>query len=252
MRKIKQCIRSERTRWRVWLWWICEIFVLFSMLLSVYRGSLSDVLVCVLVGIGVAAPYIAECFGYRASDALFAFALLYLLASMSGRIYKLYYLIAHWDKLLHLSGGVVFALFGSYIPVLLNEKYEDDRRLRAFFAVMFSISISAVWEFYEFGMDRWFGMDMQRDTIITALHSYDLGNAPGVIGSIDQIDSVVVNGEELAGYIDIGLIDTMGDMLIETAGALAYALIFAFSGGHHAAFTYIGTTDPSCKSDANA
>ena len=236
----------------MWFWTVCELFVLYSMLRSLHLGPVSDALVCLLVGIGVAVPYILEAFGYRMSDMLFVFSLLYLLASMSGRIYKLYYLVAHWDKLLHLCGGVIFALLGSYLPVAINKKYENDRLLRVLFAVLFSISVSALWEFYEFGMDRWFGMDMQRDTIITALHSYDLGNAPGVIGSIDQIDSVVVNGEELAGYIDIGLIDTMGDMLIETVGALVYTLIFAFSGGRHAAFTYIGTTDPSCRSDANA
>ena len=158
--------------------------------------------------------------------------------SCAGRIYKLYYLIAHWDKLLHLCGGVVFALFGSYLPVVINRKYENDRLLRVLVALMFSISVSALWEFYEFGMDRWFGMDMQRDTIIRAIHSYDLGEATGVIGSIDQIDSVIVNGEPLEGYIDIGLIDTMGDMMIETVGAAAYAVVFALDKGRHPAFIH--------------
>lgn len=213
MQKVKLSIQSEQTRWRMWFWTVCELFVLYSMLHSLHSGPVSDALVCLLVGIGVAVPYILEAFGYRMSDILFVFSLLYLLASMSGRIYKLYYLVAHWDKLLHLCGGVLFAL-------------------------MFSISVSALWEFYEFGMDRWFGMDMQRDTIIHAIHSYDLGEVTGVIGSIDQIDSVIVNGEPLEGYIDIGLIDTMGDMMIETAGAAAYAVVFALDKGRHPAFIH--------------
>ena len=174
MQKVKLSIQAEQTRWRVWFWTVCELFVLYSMLRSLHSGPASDALVCLLVGIGVAVPYILEAFGYRMSDTLFVFSLLYLLASMSGRIYKLYYLIAHWDKLLHLCGGVVFALLGSYLPVVINRKYENDRLLRVLFALMFSISVSALWEFYEFGMDRWFGMDMHRDTIIHAIHSYDL------------------------------------------------------------------------------
>ena len=185
MQKVKLSIQSEQTRWRMWFWTVCELFVLYSMLRSLHSGPVSDALVCLLVGIGVAVPYILEAFGYRMSDMLFVFSLLYLLASMSGRIYKLYYLVAHWDKLMHLCGGVVFALLGSYLPVVINRKYENDRLLRVLFALMFSISVSALWEFYEFGMDRWFGMDMQRDTIIHAIHSYDLGEATGVIGSID-------------------------------------------------------------------
>lgn len=59
-----------------------------------------------------------------------------------------------------------------------------------------------------------------------------------MIGSIDQIDSVIVNGEPLEGYIDIGLIDTMGDMMIETVGAAAYAVVFALDKGRHPAFIH--------------
>lgn len=235
----------------MWFWTVCELFVLYSMLRSLHSGPVSDALVCLLVGVGVAVPYILEAFGYRMSDTLFVFSLLYLLASMSGRIYKLYYLIAHWDKLLHLCGGVVFALFGSYLPVVINRKYENDRLLRVLFAVLFSISVSALWEFYEFGI-RWFGMDMQRDTIIHAIHSYDLGEATGVIGSIDQIDSVIVNGEPLEGYIDIGLIDTMGDMMIETAGAAAYAVVFALDKGRHPAFIHAAMASLPGKKSVHA
>ena len=239
MQTVKQCIQTEPARWRVWLWAACELFVLYSLLRSLHLGPVSDALVCLLVGIGVTVPYILEAFGCRVSDGLLVFCLFYLLASMSGRIYKLYYLIAHWDKLLHLCGGVMFALLGSYLPVAINPKYADDRLLRILFAVLLSVSVSALWEFYEFGMDSLFGTDMQRDTVIHAIYSYDLGEATGVIGSIEQIESVIVNGRPLEGYIDIGLIDTMGDMMIETAGAVGYAAVFALDKGRHPAFTRV-------------
>ena len=87
MQKVKLSIQSEQTHWRVWFWTVCELFVLYSMLRSLHLGPVSDALVCLLVGIGVAVPYILEAFGYRMSDILFVFSLLYLLASMSGRIY---------------------------------------------------------------------------------------------------------------------------------------------------------------------
>lgn len=75
MQKVKLSIQSEQTRWRMWFWTVCKLFVLYSMLRSLHSGLASDALVCLLVGIGVAAPYIAECFGYRTSDALFVSAL---------------------------------------------------------------------------------------------------------------------------------------------------------------------------------
>lgn len=43
----------------------------------------------------------------------------------------------------------------------------------------------------------------------------------------------------LEGYIDIGLIDTMGDMMLETAGAVVCAVVFALDRGRHPAFTRV-------------
>lgn len=237
MKPQKQILSTEPPRWRLWVWTGCELFVLYSLLRCMRPESPADALVCLLVGVGACLPWVPERLGCRMSGWLFAFTLFYLLASLSGRIYKLYYLMAHWDKMLHLCGGVAFALVGCYLPVLLNKKYKDDRALRILFAILVSISVAALWEFYEFGMDRLFGMDMQRDTIVTSLHSYDLGGAAGVIGSIENITSVTVNGQTMAGYLDIGLIDTMGDMMIETVGAVVYAVAYALDKGRHPAFT---------------
>lgn len=86
------------------------------------------------------------------------------------------------------------------------------------------MAIATVWEFIEFGADRFFGMDMQDDMVVTQLTSYLLGEGIGVIGSIDSIQSVVVNDITLPGYIDIGLIDSMLDMLLESLSALITCL----------------------------
>ena len=85
---------------------------------------------------------------------------------------------------------------------------------------------------------------MQRDTLVTAIHSYNLGPATGVVGTIDPIESVIVNGVPMEGYLDLGLIDTMGDMFIETVGAMAYAVLFALDRGRHAAITRTADARP--------
>lgn len=55
-----------------------------------------------------------------------------------------------------------------------------------------------------------------------------MGSEKGVAGSISDIQSVIVNGEELSinGYLDIGLIDTMQDMLVCTLGGICYCVCF--------------------------
>ena len=66
---------------------------------------------------------------------------------------------------------------------------------------------------------------MQSDTLMTGLCSYLLGETVGATGSIENITSVAVNGQTLPGYIDIGLMDTMLDLLLETVGAVVTCLL---------------------------
>lgn len=49
---------------------------------------------------------------------------------------------------------------------------------------------------------------------------------------------VSVNGLPLGlnGYLDIGLVDTMTDLLVETLGAILFATAFLLDGGRHPVF----------------
>ena len=78
-------------------------------------------------------------------------------------------------------------------------------------------------------------MDTEADTVIHGLTSYLLGDSLGMTGSIPNIQSVSVNGLLLPvdGYIDIGLIDTMLDMLLETVGAIAACMIILLDKDRH-------------------
>ena len=85
-------------KWRVCLLALCEIFALYSLFRTAGCGTTSDLLVCAAVCLAAAIPDALERFGgIRMSGALLVFSLFYLLASMAGRIYNLFYLTAHWD-----------------------------------------------------------------------------------------------------------------------------------------------------------
>jgi len=170
----------------------------------------------------------------RIHPALYLFALAYGLGPMLGHCWYLYYTVPCWDKLLHISGGVMFAILGAF----LFEALLGDRRKRTavlLFALCFSIAVSVIWEFAEFGADMLFGMDTQDDTVIHSLRSYLLGDSLGMAGTISPIEAVSVNGQPLPvdGYIDIGLIDTMLDMLLETLGAIVTCAILWLDDGRH-------------------
>ena len=94
-----------------------------------------------------------------------------------------------------------------------------------------------MWEFFEFGMDFFLGTDMQKDTVIHAIHSVSLDpTLSNKVVTIPDIQDVVINGESLGlgGYLDIGIIDTMKDLFVNFIGAVVFSLsgfFFARSKG---------------------
>lgn len=101
----------------------------------------------------------------------------------------------------------------------------------AIVSVCFSMTIGVLWEFFEFGMDQIAGYDMQKDTVIHAIRSVSLNpeghNVPVVL---DSITETMVNGKILpvAGYLDVGLWDTMEDLVVNFVGAVIFSVIGYF------------------------
>ena len=173
-------------------------------------------------------------FGCKINTAVYVFAVLYATGPMMGHCWKFYYTIPCWDRLLHLCGGVVFAILGCYLFERLSHG-KANHISAVVFALCFSLAIAVLWEFVEYGADTFLGMDMQDDTVVYGITSYLLGEERGMTGTIDNIQSVVIDGAALPieGYIDVGLHDTMRDMLLEAVGAAVTCGILLLDKGKH-------------------
>ncbi|MGI6007410.1 MAG: hypothetical protein ACOX8E_07975 [Ruminococcus sp.] len=156
-------------------------------------------------------------------------------AEILGEIQEFYIIIPFWDTILHTLNGFLAAAIGFSLVVLLNDNKRVVFSLSPVFiavvAFCFSMTIGVVWEFFEFFMDQLFYLDMQKDTIVHTIGSVMLdpqhGNVPYVLRGIE---STVVNGKDLGlgGYLDIGLIDTMEDLLVNFIGAAVFSVIGFF------------------------
>ncbi len=162
----------------------------------------------------------------------------YALGAMLGHSYKLYYKILRWDELLHLLGGFLFAMVGFELAQSIASNGKSSLWFSVLFGLCFSMAIALAWEFFEYGMDTFFGMDMQNDTVVHSIVSYRLGTEMGMTGSFPDIHQVVIDGTPLAldGFLDIGLHDTMADALVETLGAVLAAVCYANGRGRAALF----------------
>lgn len=177
---------------------------------------------------------IERLFRCEINTAVYLIGVLYAVGPMMGHCWKFYYTIPCWDKLLHLCGGVMFVILGVYLFERLSHG-KANHVSAVIFALCFSLAISVLWEFVEYGADLFLGMDMQDDTVVSGITSYLLGAEKGMTGSIESIRSVIVNGIPLPvdGYIDVGLHDTMLDMLLESIGAFVTCALLLIDKGKH-------------------
>lgn len=216
---------------------LCQVFALVSVAVLAVQGQDSGrIVLAAATLVLVLLPEVVErVFHCKLWTPVYVFSLVYAMGPMLGHAFNFYYLIPGWDKLLHISGGVLFAVVGACLYPALAGQPSPRPLATAVFALCFSMAISMAWEFFEFGSDQLLHTDMQNDTVITEIHSHRLDEEMGAVGHLEHITASAINGEIMAwnGYLDIGLLDTMWDMILETLGALAVALYLAFSQGKH-------------------
>ncbi len=120
----------------------------------------------------------------------FVFASLFL-----GEVRGYYVRYWWWDIALHTASGFLLGIIGFLLVHVLNETEDIGLYMRpgfvAFFAFMFAIGIGALWEIFEFAMDSFFSMNMQKAMF----------NDPS------------------------GLTDTMWDLIVDTLGALTISVL---------------------------
>lgn len=218
---------SKRERFfRASGFFLCQIFTIFTIVITFRSGQYHRLPMALATVFLLFLPALSQrIFHFQFCLPFYLLLLFYALGPMLGQCYNLYYTLSWWDKMLHALGGIVFAVVGSLIYGHFSKQGQENFILCALFSLCFSMAISVLWEFVEFGADQLLGLDMQQDRLISGFHSYLLGAETGVTGSIGDISQVIVNGQLLPGYIDIGLFDTMTDMIWETAGALVVFLL---------------------------
>lgn len=109
-----------------------------------------------------------------------------------GEIYTYYAKLWWWDILMHGSSGVLMGLMGFLLVYVLNSEEKIHINMKPFFVALFSlafaITIGVSWEIFEFSMDKSFGFNMQKS----------------------------------------GLMDTMGDLIVNFIGALLVSTLGFF------------------------
>ena len=157
---------------------------------------------------------------------LFVFASLVL-----GEIFAFYGPFPFWDIILHLLSGFVIASIGLSIVKIIN-KGEKSRLFTLLFAFCFSMTLGTMWECLEFTFDMTARTDAQKDAHVRQISTITLqrdgGNRPVRLDNIEKTDIYLQNGEIITideGFLDIGIMDTMKDILVNMAGATLFCIM---------------------------
>lgn len=234
-RRLKATIRQQPAVFAVYV--VLRLIVVAELVLTILRGEYESAFICLLVLILFILPFfIQQNFGIQLPTTLEIIILLFIFAAeILGELEGYFITYPNWDTMLHTTTGFLCAATGFALIDILNRnsriKFQLSPIYVALAAFCFSMTVGVLWEFFEFGMDRLFHLDMQKDTVVQSITSVMLdptnSNTPV---TIDGIHSVAVNGNDLGfdGYLDIGLYDTMEDLFVNFIGAVTFSVIGYF------------------------
>ncbi|MCI8797520.1 MAG: hypothetical protein HFG89_11835 [Dorea sp.] len=222
-------VGKKRTKVEIVLMAVVVLSIIRQFFLGNYHNMFLGVLTLILFMI----PKVIEMrLGVSIPAGLEAIILIFIFsAEILGEINAFYVKIPIWDTMLHTTNGFLMAAIGFAMIDIFNRSEKFSIKMSpyfvAFVAFCFSMTVGVLWEFFEFSMDWFFQTDMQKDWILPAISSVKLNPNGENVPVKMVIDSVVINGQEwnLGGYLDIGIVDTMKDLMVNFIGAVVFSVV---------------------------
>lgn len=127
---------------------------------------------------------------------IFLYCAIYL-----GEVRSFYYVVPHWDTILHTFSGFMLGCLSFSVISLMNNTERVPMNLTpafvAMFAFCFAVMLGVVWEIYEYLMDGLWHMNMQK--------------------------FMLSDGTLLVGHEALG--DTMKDLMVDCLGAFVTSVV---------------------------
>ncbi len=223
MSRIKKII-ADSDKLSLFFYVILRLIIVISLINQLFVGNMENVFLCILSLILFMLPaFIKKKFKVVFPNVLEISIILFIFAAeILGTINNFYNIFPRFDELLHTVNGFLAASVGFSLIYLLNENLKEFKLSSFFvslFAFCFSMTIGIMWEFFEYSADNLLDKNTQKDTTV-----YELKGA-----FIDDIDYTLVYGKDdemvkIDGYLDIGLHDTMSDLIVNFIGAFIYSI----------------------------
>lgn len=240
LKKIKDAY-NESKKTSIIVYFILRTLVIVSMIRQIIRGDFSNAFLCVLSLFLFTIPsFLQKKLKIRLPNALEIIIYVFIYAAeILGEMHNFYGYFPAWDSILHTLNGFICAGIGFSLVDLLNE---NSKRINlsplyvAIVAFCFSMTIGVLWEFFEYSGDKLVRTDMQKDTVVKTVSTVYLEennrNKAVILKDIektviyDKDNNIIAEIEN--GYLDIGLNDTIKDLMVNLVGAITFSIIGFF------------------------
>ena len=164
--------------------WVMFLSIIIAAIYSIILQNYLTLFTSLIVGLILLIPYFFK-WKYSLSIPMEVelIVLVFIYATLFlGEALAFYHHFWWWDILLHAGSAIIFGFMGFIVLYYLyaHRQIKSKPYMLALFSFSFAIAIGVVWEIFEFFMDISFGLNMQKS----------------------------------------GLIDTMGDLIVDSLGAL--------------------------------
>lgn len=221
---------------------LLRTLVMLVAIRSIYNHEYYNAFLCFISLILMIIPGIFEkTFQIDFPNTLEIIMLVFIFASeILGEIESFYTIHFGWDTVLHTISGFLSCAIGFSLFEIINRYSPNKINISPFYltlmAFCFANTIGVLWEFGEFAVDKWLLMDSQNDFLITEFSSVYFNSnglyTPVILQDIVNTTITLADGTQYVvngGYLDIGIIDTMKDLFVNSIGAL----VFSFFGYYY-------------------
>lgn len=215
---------------------IFRLLVIVCMVIQILLGNYFNVFLCLVYLVVLFIPLLIQSKLKITIPPLFEIFIYIFIFSgtILGEINNFYGKIPHFDTILHTINGFLATAVGLSLFYILNKNSSKINLSASYLCLLsfcFSMTVGVVWEMFEYSMDKLFLMDTQKDTIVTEVSSvaFTDDNQVEIIKGIDNTVLYDKEGNVLKqidnGYLDVGINDTMKDLIVDLIGALVFSFI---------------------------
>ena len=228
--KVKDILSKTTTKQLIW-WWLFRGAMIFAMIAGTFRETykITDTLQVLANFTGMFAWEIFQLFPKKSSVRFlpsylqnFSVVLIFC-ASFCGYFMNFYYDLVWWDWMLHFLGGAGLTILGYEVAVCLQKKNNTavPFSIMLLCAAGFSFMFGTIWELFEFTFDQ---VSLIGGSIGDAQHwslelAFDTPKMQTLFAPIDDTRWP--------------LMDTMGDIVLNTLGCLCASVFLKFNPYHH-------------------